>query len=32
MTGQQIRLVRQVQKQVDAGEIEKFNAETPSPA
>ena len=32
VTGQQIRLVRQVQKQVDAGEIEKFNVENPKPS
>ena len=32
MTGQQVRLVKQVQQQVDDGEIEKFNVEDPKPS
>ncbi len=32
VAGQQIRLVKQVQKQVDAGEIEKFNVKNPKPS
>ncbi len=32
VTGQQVRLVNQVQKQVEAGTIEKFNVKNPKPS
>ena len=32
VTGQQVQLVDEVQKQVDAGTIEKYNVENPKPS